>query len=165
VSERRRIDAWLEDAVAVPTADGCAVKLVFRGRRGETLEGLADLGPAESVESTRGVATVLRLLRAARRRAPQRLLGAAEDAARRLAPARGLRVRLEVRARVRLRFTAWTEQGPLVVDDVQEVREDAAGFLVRRLDGRLPARIPRADVLRHHTSRETWLEITAIDRI
>lgn len=164
MSERRRIGATLEDAVAVATADGGAVRLVFRTAGGETVEGLADLGAGPGVEAARGEATVLRLLRAARRRPPPELRGRAEEAARLLAAARGLRVRLEVRTRVRLHFTAWTEEGPLEVDDVKEVVEDAGGFLVRRLGGRLPVRLPRAQVLRRRTSRRTWLEITGIER-
>lgn len=164
MSDRRRIEAALEDAEAVEGPDACAVRLVFRSARGERIEGLADLGPEPGVASVRGEATVRRVLRAARRRAPATLRGRAEEAARRLREARGARLRLEVRARVRLRFTAWTEDGPLVVDDVDEVIEDASGFVVRRLAGRLPVRVPRAQVLRQRTSRETWLEITGIER-
>lgn len=164
MSKRRRIEARLEDAVAVSTPEGHGVRLVFRSDSGETLDAQAELGPERSLASAQGVACLRRLLRVARRQAPETLLGDPEQCARRLREVRGLRVRLEVRERVRVRFTAWTDAELRVIDDVQDVREDAQGFVIRRLDGRPPVRLPRQGVSRGRTTRYTWLEITGIER-
>ena len=69
-----------------------------------------------------------------------------------------------VRLEVRERFSAWADAELRVIDDVQDVREDAQGFVIRRLDGRPPVRLPRQRVSRGRTTRYTWLEITGIER-
>ena len=69
-----------------------------------------------------------------------------------------------MRPRATVRFTVWTDDGVESVSDVLDVREDESSFLVHRLRGRLPVRVPREAVVRRETSRETWLEVTAIER-
>jgi hypothetical protein len=167
---RRQIRARLVEAQPARSAERLGVKLRFRseGARApvEHIEDFADLGPEPTLESIVGFGRVLRLLRAARLAAPtapEELLGQPEKAAQLLDRALGTVVVLEVRPRSSVRFTVWTEQGMASVDQVLDVVEDETAFLVRRRGG-LPVRVPRNSVVRRQTSRETWLEVVAIER-
>jgi hypothetical protein len=131
------------------------------------VEDFADLGPALTLASAAGLGRVLRLLRAVRRACPsgpESLLGRPERAARLLSPALGAVLRLEVVPRSTLRFTVWTDAGVDSVDQVLDVVEDDTAFLVRRRGADVPLRVPREQVVRRTTTRETWLEITGIER-
>ena len=76
----------------------------------------------------------------------------------------GTRVRLQVRPRFRVRFTFWTESGVESVSDVAEVLEDESAYLVLRLGGRFPLRLPREQVVRQRTEAESWYEVSSIER-
>ena len=147
------------------------VILAFRPERTRTLDGpiedYADLGPALTVPAVAGLGKVLRLLRAARIAAPAEplhLVGRHEAASDLLERAVGVAVRLELEARVRQRFVAWTEAGVTTVDDVAEVREYDDAFFVVRRHGRFPVRFERATLLRQRTETERWHEVMEIER-
>ena len=63
-----------------------------------------------------------------------------------------------------MRFTVWTESGVESVSDVAEVLEDESAYLILRLGGRLPLRLPRERVVRQRTESETWYEVMSIER-
>jgi hypothetical protein len=173
----RRLLARLDEVTATPAADTrspesvSGVALVFRGEgRGGSIGRIDDfacLDEALSVESALGVGKVLRLLRAARiapPREPASLMGDPATAATLLRRALGIRVHLEVRPRSRVRFTVWTESGVESVSNVAEVLEDESAYLVLRLGGRFPIRLPRERVVRQRTESETWYEVLSIER-
>jgi hypothetical protein len=174
---RRRLLARLDEVTATPAADPrnlesvSGVALVFRNEGGRRSIGRIDdfacLDAAESVESALGIGKVLRLLRAARIAPPRSLDSLKGDptrAAELLRRALGTCVHLEVRPRSRVRFTVWTESGVESVTDVAEVLEDESAYLILRLGGRFPVRLPREQVVRHRTESETWYEVVSIER-
>jgi hypothetical protein len=173
----RRLLARLEQATATPPADPrnpesvSGVALVFRTEGGQRAVGRIDdfacLDETLSVESALGVGKVVRLLRAARIAAPPEvnsLQGDPSRAAALLERALGTCVRLEVRPRSRVRFTVWTEAEVESVSDVAEVLEDESAYLILRLGGRFPVRLPREKVVRQRTESETWYEVMSIER-
>jgi hypothetical protein len=173
----RRLLARLEEATATPPGDPrnpesvSGVALVFRSEGGQRAIGRIDdfacLDEALSVESALGIGKVLRLLRAARIAPPSQvddLKGDPIRAATLLERALGTRVRLEVRPRSRVRFTVWTESEVESVSDVAEVLEDESAYLILRLGGRFPVRLPREKVVRQRTESETWYEVMSIER-
>jgi hypothetical protein len=173
----RRLLARLEEATATPPASPgdpesvSGVALVFRAEGGHHAIGRIDdfacLDETLSVESALGIGKVLRLLRAARIAAPPEpnsLQGDPTRAASLLERALGTQVRLEVRPRSRVRFTVWTESDVESVSDVAEVLEDESAYLILRLGGRFPVRLPREKVVRQRTESETWYEVMSIER-
>jgi len=173
----RRLLARLEEATATPPADPgnpesvSGIALVFHAEGGHhpvgRIDDFACLDAAFSVESALGIGKVLRLLRAARIAPPRSvdsLRGDPTRAAALLERALGTSVRLEVRSRFRVRFTVWTESGVESVSDVAEVLEDESAYLILRLGGRLPLRLPRERVVRQRTESETWYEVMSIER-
>ena len=173
----RRLLVRLEEATATPPASPghpesvSGVALVFRPEVGNRAIGRIDdfacLDDTLSVESALGIGKVLRLLRAARIAAPPQvnsLKGDPNRAAALLERALGTRVRLEVRPRSRVRFTVWTESDVESVSDVAEVLEDESAYLILRLGGRFPVRLPREKVVRQRTESETWYEVMSIER-
>jgi hypothetical protein len=50
------------------------------------------------------------------------------------------------------------------VSDVAEVLEDESAYLILRLGGRFPVRLPRERVVRRRSESETWYEVTSIER-
>jgi hypothetical protein len=133
----------------------------------DRIEDLAALGPELDLASVRGVGKVLRLLRAARLAVPddpRRLLGRVHATCVRLERALGTPVMLHLRSRVRVRFRAWTETGVEEVENVAEVVEETDAYWVRRHGGLLPVRLPRNQIVRTLTERETWFEVLHIER-
>ncbi len=50
------------------------------------------------------------------------------------------------------------------MSDVAEVLEDESAYLILRLGGRFPVRLPREQVVRQRTESETWYEVMSIER-
>ena len=71
---------------------------------------------------------------------------------------------LELRARSRLRFVAWTDEGVETIEHVRHVRESDDAFLVVRAPGLLPVRIEREHIVRQHTELERWYEVLDLER-
>jgi hypothetical protein len=133
----------------------------------DRIDDLAPLGPELDLASVRGVGKVLRLLRAARLSAPddpRLLLGRVHATCVRLERALGTPVMLHLRSRVQLRFRAWTETGVEEVEDVAEVIEETDAYWVQRRGGLLPVRLPRHQIVRTVTDRETCFEVLHIER-
>jgi len=151
---------------------GCGVWLDFRPERTridvEEITDFADLGPEHCVPSVRGLGKVVRILRAARLAPPEdplSMLGEVSQVAALLERAIGTVLRLEVRARTRMRFTAWTEEGVETIDGVADVLETPDALLVFMQRGRLPLRIPRERIVRHQLESERWYEVVRIERL
>ena len=172
MSVPRRITANLAQVHAVRDDAGCGVALQFaptsrNARDVDHVDEFADLGPELTLASSRGIGTVLRVLRVARLSAPRppgSWLGEPGLATDRLQSAIGRPFALEVVPRFRIRFTAWTEEETIEVSNVADVLSDESAFLVRRLGHRIPLRVPREVVVRHETGRERWFQITGIER-
>ena len=126
-----------------------------------------ELGPEPSLEAALGIGKVLRILRVARIAVGAGVPELAGDLPRLLSlleRAVGTELRLVVRRRSRLHFLAWTEAGPVRLEDVSDVeaREDAVVVMLR--GARLPRRFPRDQLIRQRTERESWLEVVEILR-
>lgn len=173
----RWVRARLDEVTATPPADAgnpeavSGVALAFRAdatqREVTRIDDFACLDASFSVESALGIGKVLRLLRAARVAAPREVASLQYDpvaAAALLQRALGVRVRLQVRPRSRVRFTFWTESSIESVSDVAEVFEDESAYLILRLGGRFPLRVPRERVVRRRTEAESWYEVVSIER-
>lgn len=167
----RRIQARFADAEAVQGETGVGVLLGFQPERSrivvDRIEDYADLGPALTVPAVDGLGKVLRILRAGRVAAPAEplvLVGGQERAAALLRRAVGTLMRLELRSRVRVRFTAWTDEGVEVIDDVADVREFDDAYYVLRRHGRFPVRFERSAVVRQRTKAHRWHEIVGLER-
>ena len=139
-----------------------------RARLGvDRVEDFAPLGPEHCIPSVGGLGRILRILRVGRVAAPDpaELVGDVERTTQLLEKALGTLMRLELKPRSRLTFTAWTDEGMQTLTDVHEVHELPDGFLVSRRGGRFPTRFAREDLVRHHTECERWFEIVDISRI
>jgi hypothetical protein len=177
MASRRWVRARLDEVTATPPADSqnpeavSGVALAFRTdgvqRTVARIDDFACLDASFSLESALGIGKVLRLLRAARIAAPREVDSLKYDpsaAAALLQRALGTRLRLQVRPRSRVRFTFWTESSVESVSDVAEVFEDESAYLIMRLGGRFPLRLPRERVVRRRTEAETWYEVISIER-
>ena len=168
----RRITANLVRVAAVHDETNCGVALEFtptsrNAKDVDRVDEFADLGPELTLESSHGLATVLRVMKAARFAAPRPAtswLGHPELVAKRLGKAIGHAFALDIVGRTRMRFTAWTEEDTVEISNVADVQSDAEAFLVRRVGHRMPVRIPREVVVRHETRHERWFEIATIER-
>ncbi len=135
----------------------------------EVIEDFADLSLGEqTVPTVNGVGKILRLLRVARLAAPSdptTLLGKPEEVCDTLERAIGIRFRVKIRSRSRIRFVAWTETGIETVENVTEVIETPGDFFITLQRGRFPLRIPREKVIRHQTEMNYWWEVLSINRL
>ncbi len=168
----RRITADLHRVEAIAHPNTCGVALSFlptsrNAREIDLVDVFAPLGPGLTLESTDGVGTVMRVARAGRvsaPKSPEEWIDQPEQAAQRLSAAIGRSFALDITPRLRLRFLAWTEDEPIELEHVLDVHEDDDAFFVRCVGARLPVRIPRANVVRHETRRETWYQVSWIER-
>ena len=168
----RRITADLHRVEALQHPSVCGVALSFlptsrNAREIDTVDVFAPLGPEHTLESADGVSTVVRVARAARvavPREPEAWIDRPVEAADRLQAAVGKSFALDVTPRLRLRFLAWTEDEPIELNHVLDVHEDDDAFFIRCAGSRLPVRVPRAEVVRHETRRETWYQVSWIER-
>ncbi len=167
----RRIRAIVSGGTPRRVDGAAGILLAFRptaARLGvDRIDDYADLGPALTVPAVLGLGKVLRLLRAgriARPAEPLQLVGRERDAAELLERVAGTVVRLELRARSRMRFVAWTEHGVETLNDVVDVLERDDAFYIRRRYGRAPVRLRRDTVIRQRTEMERWYEVLDIER-
>ncbi len=167
----RRAVARFTDVTPQRDDGSVGVALGFRPERArldvDRIEAYAELGPALTVPAVAGLGKVLRILRAARVAAPEdplELVGREGVATDLLERAVGTLLRLELQARFRKRFVAWTENGVETIDDVFEVREREDAYYVVRRGGRFPVRFERSGVVRQSTESERWYEVVDIQR-
>lgn len=171
VAHLRRAQARFTRAVSATRGELVGVDLRFHPLRShlgvEYLDDFAPIGPELCIPAVTGLGKILRILRAARLaspREPVELLGQSELISELLERAVGTPLALRLRPRSRISFSAWTEEGLEVFEDVREVIETPDDYLVMRKWGRPPARVSRAGVVRRQTTCERWFEIVEIER-
>lgn len=166
----RRVRVTFTSAKPLRDPTTIGVLLTFRPLQArldvDEIEDLAILGPALDLAAVDGLGKILRILRAARIAPPDGadLIDREDEAVALLERALGTVLALEIRPRSRMRFTAWTEAGVEVVEDVVDVLEEPDAYLVMRKKGRFPVRVPRDQVIRQRTDMERWYEVTSIER-
>jgi hypothetical protein len=168
---KRRTRAVFTEVESIRREGSAGVMLGFRPERSrigvDRIVDFAALGPDLCLPAVAGLGKVLRLLRSARIATPadpKDFLGREDLVESLLARALGASVMLELRPRSRVRFTAWTDEGVEVVEDVSRVVEDEDAYLVMRRTGRFPVRLPRERVIRQRTDCERWYEVLDIER-
>jgi len=168
----RRAQATFSRVSPATRGDLIGVELRFHPLRNhlgvEYFADFAAIGPELCIPAVTGIGKILRILRAGRIAAPREevdLLGQGELVRELLERAVGTQVALGLRPRSRIRFEAWTEEGRLVFEDIQEVVELPHEYLVIHKRGRFPTRLDRETVLRQQSDCERWFEIVEIERI
>ena len=156
----------LRCVVAGADPEGLGLCVRYTPKRGFPPE-LVDhvvLGPEGEVDAVRGVGRLLRVLRAARQRAPAapyRL--SPEEAAEFLQRCRGTEVVLQVKKRFERVLSVWTESGVERFGGVIDYQEEADGLAVKRRGGRSTLLIPRESLIRYEASALEHLEVIAVD--
>lgn len=148
--------------------DGDLLVLRFAPRGGHAREiedrvALSDHGDMGTVHA---VGRVLRLLRAARVRAPRDPYELLRDRPAALELARrclGAPVQLRLVRRLTRVLTIWTESGVQHIRGLLDCIENPDGLSVLRRDGRATLHIPRRDLIRYETTTEEDFVITAIE--
>jgi hypothetical protein len=133
----------------------------------DPIDDFADLGPEYCIAAVAGVGKVLRILKAARIACPhgiEDLLGQERRVARLLERAIDTPLLLGLRARNRVRFSAWTDEGLRSLENVSEVHETLDAYVIHLEKGRFPVRIPREAVVRQKTESEQWYEVVQIEQ-
>jgi hypothetical protein len=133
----------------------------------DPIDDFADLGPEYCIAAVAGVGKVLRILKAARIACPhgiEDLLGQERRVARLLERAIDTPLLLGLRARNRVRFSAWTDEGIRSLENVSEVHETLDAYVIHLEKGRFPVRIPREAVVRQKTESEQWYEVVQIEQ-
>ena len=123
------------------------------------------MGPERDLQTVNGVGRFLRLLRAARMRAPKDPYALHDDlelAAELVRRCRGTTVQLEVRRRLELVLTLWTEAGVERIANVLDVQEESQALAVRRRGGHSVLRIPRDSLIRYESATLASLEVVSV---
>lgn len=167
----RSIRAVFTGAVPMQTPDASGIVLGFCPQGSypdsDRIDCPALLGPDQSVAAIAGLGKVVRILRAARIAVPSDpmgWLGQETLVLEQLERAVGTAVALRLRPRTRVRFSAWTEEGMEILDDIADVVEASDAYYVRLQNGRFPVRLPREKVIRHRTESLRWYEVLSIER-
>lgn len=124
------------------------------------------LGAEDDLATVEGVGRLLRLLRAARLRAPAEpyaMVADPEDAAALLRRCVGTTVLLHVAVRRRRDLALWTETGVERLGDVIDFGEDEAGLWVRRRGGQGLLHIPRRNLIRYSATSSQLLQVASVE--
>ena len=124
------------------------------------------VGPPGEMSTIQGVGRILRILRAARVRAPAEPYGFAErpeEAVGLLRRCIGARVVLNVTRRVERVLTIWTETGVDRISDVVDFGEDPDGLWVRRKGGQSVLRIPRRSLIRFSSTSHSRPQVVSLE--
>jgi len=148
--------------------DGDLLVLRFapRGGHGREIEDRVPLSDRGDMGTVLSVGRMLRLLRAARVRAPRdpyQLLHERELAHTLARRCLGAPVQLRLARRLTRVLTIWTETGVQHIRGLLDYTETADGLSVLRRDGRGTLYISRRDLIRYETSTEEDFVITAIE--
>lgn len=128
-----------------------------------------DFAPRGSLAAVRGVGRLLRLLKAARIRPPERPYDLDEnldEAVRLVERCRGAEIGLLVRPRFERALTLWRETGVQRIERVVDFREDreSLSILTRgRRGGQTEQRIPRHELVRYVVSTSEVYEVAAVE--
>jgi hypothetical protein len=149
----RRVEAVLVEG----RADWPEVIVLFEPLRGDRtpIEDRIRLEPRGELSAIEGVGRILRILRAARVRAPDDLYELADGPEKLTALLNrcvGARIVLQVAQRIERLLTVWTETGVERIEGVVDFSEDAEGLSVRRKGGQSVLRIPRGSLIRFASS-------------
>jgi hypothetical protein len=148
--------------------DGDLLVLRFapRGGHAREIEDRIALSAHGDMATIHAVGRVLRLLRAARVRAPEDPYQLVRERELALALARrclGALVQLRLARRLTRVLTLWTESGVTQIRGLLDCIETAEGLSVLRRDGRGTLRISRRELIRYETSTEEDFVVTAIE--
>jgi hypothetical protein len=160
----RKIDANVLRA----DADGAGVVVRYAPVRG-TLPEIVDritLGAPDDVAAVNGVGRLLRLLRAARIKAPRDPYTLGDDpeaTAELLRHCQGTRVTLHVAQRFERELVIWTEDGVSRIDRVLDVTEEPDGLSVRRRGGDSLLRIARHSLIRFTVNTREFSEVVSVE--
>ncbi len=171
MSENRSVHAIFTGVKPVEQEDLVGVMLTFEPQRSrivtETIEDFAELGTDQDVSAVSGVGKVMRILRCARisaPRTPDAYMDKPLEACALLERAIGVELLLELKARSRVHFSVWTENGVETVRNVKEVVELEDGFLAVPFVAPFATFFSRKDIVRQNTEVERWYDVVNIQR-
>jgi hypothetical protein len=171
MAENRRVHAVFTGVKSVEQEDLVGVMLTFEPLRSrivtETIEDFAELGADQDVSAVSGVGKVMRILRCARisaPRTPEGYMDKPTETCALLERALNVELLLELKARSRVHFSVWTENGVETVRDVKEVVELEDGFLAVPFVSALATFFSRKDIVRQNTEVERWYDVVDIQR-
>lgn len=124
------------------------------------------LEPHGELPAIEGVGRILRILRAARFRTPERPYEFAADPERLQASLRrciGARVVLKVARRVERVLTVWTDAGVDRIGGVVDFNEDREGLRIRRRGGQSLLLIPRRSLIRFTCDTFAHPQVIAVE--
>jgi hypothetical protein len=171
MAENRRVHAIFTGVKSVEQEDLVGVMLTFEPLRSrivtETIEDFAELGSDQDVSVVSGVGKVMRILRCARisaPRTPEAYMDKPTETCALLERALNVELLLELKARSRVHFSVWTENGVETVRDVKEVVELEDGFLAVPFVSAFATFFSRKDIVRQNTEVERWYDVVDIQR-
>ena len=171
MSENRHVHAVFTGVKPVEQEDLVGVMLIFEPLRSrivtETIENFAELGTDQDVSAVSGVGKVMRILRCARisaPRTPDAYMDKPVETCALLERALSVELLLELKARSRVHFSVWTENGVETVRDIKEVFELEDGFLAVPFVSTFATFFSRKDIVRQNTEVERWYDIVDIQR-
>ena len=140
----------------------------FAPRRGHPaeIEDRIRVAPHGEMSAVYGVGRLLRILRAARVRAPEDPYSSCADperAAELLMKCRGTIVDLHVARRYDRGLTLWTESGVERIGGVVDYVETSDALQVRRRGGRSVMHIAKDSLIRYELTSEEFYEVTSIE--
>ncbi len=148
--------------------DGDAVVVRYAPRRGSPneIEDRIVLAPKGEMIAVNGVGRLLRILKAARVRAPRDPYNECADpnrAAALLHKCRGVIVDLHVARRFNRGLKIWTEEGVERISGVIDYTETPDALEIRRRGGRSVLNIPKLNIIRFELSSEEYYVVTSIE--
>jgi hypothetical protein len=149
-----------------PEGDGLLLRFTPRSGVAREIHDHVRLGEDGQLATVQGVGRLLRLLRAARIRAPRDPYALSADPQLALHLARrclGSPVRLRVERRLHRVLTVWTESGVHEFRDLLDFYEDDEGLNVVRRGGRNALRVPRSELVRFEATTEEDYVVASIE--
>jgi hypothetical protein len=146
--------------------DLLVLRFAPRGGHAREIEDRVPLSAQGDMATVHAVGRVLRLLRAARVRAPEdpyRLVRERDLALRLAQRCLGAVVQLRLVRRLSRVLTVWTESGVVSIRGLLDCIETPDGLSVLRRDGRGALHIPRQDLIRYETTTQEDFVVSAIE--
>ncbi len=149
-----------------PDGDGLLLRFTPRSGMAREIHDRIPLGDASGLSTVHGVGRLLRLLRAARIRAPRDPYTLAQDRDLALDLARrclGSPVRLRVERRLNRVLTVWTESGVHEFRNLLDFSEDSEGLSIVRRGGRNVVHVAKSELVRYEAATEEDYVVAAIE--